>query len=149
MACPLRNAGATQARPISTVSSAKCSQARDVELARAVPPAGSAASFGREDAVGADHVAAGAHDQVIAVGVEAVAIETERRTCQVRAHFLAEHLVAQTLRSAHLGRRLRQSNGEPARLGRLDESFLCVHFGTCTDPMRTVDRSVYRRVMRR
>jgi hypothetical protein len=60
---------------------------------------------GRKDAVGADDAALVlvAHDQVVAVGVVDVAIDTGGSAVQARAHFRGENAVAQLLRFQNFG----------------------------------------------
>lgn len=106
-------------------------QRREVELGLAVPAADAPRRLRRQHAVGADDLASlrrvvlAAHDQVLAVRVEAVGIQAGRRAGrrrQPRAHLLREHLMAQALGLADLvgvSRPAHRQGGQGACLGRV------------------------------
>ena len=93
----------------------------EVEFLLGVIAADALGGIGREDAIGADHLAAGhlAHQQVVAVRVVEIGIESWMERGQARAHFLGEHLVAQALRFADFAVVDRQRDVVAAGRGRV------------------------------
>lgn len=79
-------------------------EAGEVELALGVEAAGDTGALGRQQPVRADDVPCVGlpHEQVVAVGVEGVGVETRLGSVEPGAHLSGEHLVAQALRGTHL-----------------------------------------------
>jgi len=90
-------------------------EAREVELALRVEAARAPRALGREQPVGAQHLAGGVvpHEEVVAEVVEAVAVEARLAGGEARAHLAREHAVAQLLRFGYLRRIPRESHGKP------------------------------------
>lgn len=90
-------------------------EAREVELALRVEAARAPRALGREQPVGAQHLAGGVvpHEEVVAEVVEAVAVEARLAGGEAGTHLAREHPVAQLLRLDDLARRGGQAHGKP------------------------------------
>lgn len=116
-------------------------QAGQVEFGLRVVAADLLRLAGREDAVGAHHpvFVAFAHQQVVAIFVENVAVQAFFCADEVRAHFLGEYLVTQALRLQHFRLGAGEARGQAPRGGMIG---LSVEFQHCDSSLVDDGRSL-------